>query len=817
MQFQLDKQIQMLRVGNDVMHLFLKGGSILRIDLNHPENVHTIQLNCEAKNCWISGETVIYQTTRLEYFYLREKPVKIKLKGEVTHMSFDNGSALACTSSGRVYRIRHDRVDLVWSRKSKAPLVGVCPGVAVSGDGVVYKWADSFKSEPHSFKMEGTPIAVKSNNGTILIQLKDSLTWVSKDKVTKNDLRTCPVSAESAALTKYHILSVSGDELVVINQLNGEIVASVALPEYFTGVTSDDATQTYWLYSHSSVFEIVVENEASDVWKILTQQKKFNEALMVLQSPINRDAVLKAQAEFLLAEGSYKEAAAIFPQTSFPLESVALKFIELGQTESLRIYLEKKVGAVDAVQKTILGSWIVELYVEGAALEQSETDLKGLMNGETKPQLSDSAFHAFLESHISILDKTTVYQILLSHNKKEELLFFAKLIKDYEFVLKYYVNLQMWDEALTALASTTNLIYKYSTVLLINHPAKTVDTWIRLIDEIDVVQLVPALLTYDNCHQGPQSARFLSYAISRKKCPKIVHHTLLSILVSKKDEKPILKYLETENAVSTPFDFHFTIRLFLKHGKIQSAIFLYLSQEQYEKALNLSTEHNLWEMCVSIANKPSDLEERKKLWLKYAKFLVAQKSFSEKYILDLALSECEALTMKDMLPLFPDITVIDNFKEHIVGSLKRYSLELEEIKVSMDEAVRMAKQLDSEKEDFLKNHFQIIEPLESCCKCQRMLITRKFIIFPCNHAFHQDCMADLVIQSTDYKMKSAIHVLQKKILENSKTKIKGTKSDMESKYKGEIDHLLTEKCGFCSDLKISTIEEAFPSDDKWEL
>ncbi|GMF29347.1 unnamed protein product [[Candida] boidinii] len=291
-------------------------------------------------------------------------------------------------------------------------------------------------------------------------------------------------------------------------------------------------------------------------------------------------------------------------------------------------------------------------------------------------------FHDFLVNFKDVLDKETVYQIILSHNFKDELIFYSNLINDYDFVLSYYVSLKKWSEALKILTLQKNpiFIYKYSTVMLISYPVKTAEVWMRFVDTLDITKLLPAILTYNKSlsnrvsPENHQGLRILNYFIKERNIKSsVVHNTLLSLLLSYPnsgdDESIIFKYFEvycgnghsnkksfmanilnssssssststnslfTRNEFSKNeilFDTDFILRLCFRYNKIQSAIYIYSLLENYSEAVNLALENDLIEVAAFVADKPDDLSlERKKLWLKVAKKLIDKVVSNDKYL-----------------------------------------------------------------------------------------------------------------------------------------------------------------------------------------
>jgi vacuolar protein sorting-associated protein 18 len=107
------------------------------------------------------------------------------------------------------------------------------------------------------------------------------------------------------------------------------------------------------------------------------------------------------------------------------------------------------------------------------------------------------------------------------------------------------------------------------------------------------------------------------------------------------------------------------------------------------------------------------------------------------------LKSTDLLKIEDILPFFPDFVVIDDFKDEIANALESYSAQIEALKSEMDDAMRSA---ESMKEYIvgLKNRFITVDAGERCSVCSIPILTRKFYVFPCHHAFHADCLVGLV-------------------------------------------------------------------------
>lgn len=690
---------------------------------------------------------------------------------------------------------------------------------------------------------------------------------------------------KSYLLTNYYILVLTKEnELVILNQLSLEKLHTVSLKgldDKIIGFSYDEGQQTYWAYSEYRVYELVIDSEKTGIINSLVKSHMFLEAIEIVnKGSANADKInllLKSEAYYLLKQKLFTNAIDVFVRTDEPIDKVALKLIDLEDKTMLRDYLLKKLRTTSSyfkAQKIILTTWIAERYAQELnALENKHINFsKTIVSEDFKkpPESHDlqKEFHQFLSFSKADTDRDTIYEILIRHNRCDDYIFFATLMEDYEHVLKYYISHQDWDNALVTLSLKRdyNLAYSSSTVLLCNNPKKTIDTWISLIDVLDPLRLIPALLSYNKMVAIPQhiypdynqAVRFLNFLVYQKQSKSnLVLNTLFSILISYPnlpDEKIIIEHLdrlqnETNNNTNGnrkpfSFDFDFIIRLCLKYNRIRSLIFLYSISEKYREAVKLAIDNDLIKDAVSVIDKAVvDNKERKDLWLQVSKkmiskvisnkdFVIQNKEalFKEVLRLNTAKSDsdgiyivlqylmrkCELLKINDILPLFPDFIIIDNFKDALVEALEKLSNDLNSLSIAMDDTIKEAEKIHTSITGFQSTNFQVIKPYQSCELCHTILTIRRFIVFPCNHAFHQDCLVKKILSSNDYKTKNAIHELQQKIKHSNKN------HEVLSKLKNEIDSLLCKSCFLCSDLKIGEIDEPIikPADkeiDSWVI
>ena len=103
-----------------------------------------------------------------------------------------------------------------------------------------------------------------------------------------------------------------------MNQLTEEQVAPLPMSEHMKGVgdtmrgfARDEDSGTIWVYSGTSIWEVVVRDEDRDVWKHYLRREQFESALHFCIDESQRDSVLRAQAEHYFSQGKITLAGVV--------------------------------------------------------------------------------------------------------------------------------------------------------------------------------------------------------------------------------------------------------------------------------------------------------------------------------------------------------------------------------------------------------------------------------------------------------------------------------------------------------------------------
>ncbi|KAK6462731.1 Pep3/Vps18/deep orange family-domain-containing protein [Scheffersomyces coipomensis] len=215
---------------------------------------------------------------------------------------------------------------------------------------------------------------------------------------------------------------------------------------------------------------------------------------------------------------------------------------------------------------------------------------------------------------------------------------------------------------------------------------------------------------------------------------------------------------------------------------------------------NSNGVHDLTQSLVNdiVGKKDEDLEKADHL-------AYSSQKLNEvlKYILKLSkLNNSDnsgVIGLKDLLPLFPESIMINNFKDEIVKSLNEYNNKINHLSLEMNESLTISHNLkqqikDANNLDHTSKLYSIIEPGEPCQICLKLLITKNFIYFPnCHHGHHKDCLIrNYLTLKNDYRFK--------KIFNNFK------RNPNSSVNKQELNDILTKSCILCNDGNINLID-----------
>ncbi|PON81924.1 Deep orange protein [Trema orientale] len=671
-----------------------------------------------------------------------------------------------------------------------------------------------------------------------------------------------PVKPSSMAVSEFHFLLLVGNKVKVVNRISEQIIEELQFDQMsesvsrgVIGLCSDATAGLFYAYDQNSIFQVSVNDEGRDMWKVYLDMKDYAAALANCRDALQRDQVYLVQAEAAFVSKDYLRAASFYAKINFILsfEEITLKFISVSEQDALRTFLLRKLDNLakdDKCQITMISTWATELYLDKINRLLLEDDT-ALDNHNSEYQSIIREFRAFLSDCKDVLDEATTMRLLESYGRVEELVFFASLKEQYEIVVHHYIQQGEAKKALEVLQKPSvplDLQYKFAPDLIMLDAYETVESWMTT-NKFNPRKLIPAMMRYSSephaKNETHEVIKYLEYCVHRlhNEDPG-VHNLLLSLYAKQEDDSALLRFLQCkfgkgrENGPDFFYDPKYALRLCLKEKRMRACVHIYSMMSMHEEAVALALQVDP-ELAMAEADKVEDDEDlRKKLWLMVAKHVIEQEKGAKRDNIRKAiafLKETDGLLkIEDILPFFPDFALIDDFKEAICSSLEDYNKQIELLKQEMNDATHGA---DNIRNDIsaLAQRYAVIERDEECGVCRRKILTAgreylmargyttglmaPFYVFPCGHAFHAQCLIAHVTRCTNEAQAEYILDLQKQITllggearrdsNGSLTEESITSMTPLDKLRSQLDDAIASECPFCGELMIREISLPF--------
>ena len=527
-----------------------------------------------------------------------------------------------------------------------------------------------------------------------------------------------------------------------------------------------------------------------------------------------------------LITNSYLTSAQLYAQSNQSFEEVSLKFMNLDDKSILKEYLTYKLDVLsdkDTTQINLLVAWLVEIFLKDLYTLRQEK-----LFDDEKYELVKEEFECILNNEKvkrSVQEtRKVIYDLMINQSDDKSLIFFARSIQDYEYLIEYFLRLNEYNEVLKVLKDSreARLIERYAAILIKNVPRELIDILIENYKDkkFNYKQLLPKLISKTSDEQQErlimkQLIRYLEHCIYKLNVKEaIVFNYLITIYGEIIPEKidGLLDFIK-ENEIN--FDLRYTLRLCHKIELYKACVTLYTMMELYEDAFDYAMLFDL-ELAKQIANLPAiDNELKKKLWLKVAKHIISQNNDMQH--LSTLLNECQYLSIEDILPFFPDVLTIDLFKEPICTSLKGYNSKINELRKEITEISESIEQIREEIR-FSKNDHCFVRLQDVCSLCKINVLSREFYQFPCKHQFHVSCLENKLVKLLDTDKLTKLTRIKQELNDLNRTiqlatpnndDLLAEKEQILTKY----DEIVCFECIYCSELMINTIDKPLIDND----
>ncbi|XBA49052.1 hypothetical protein SBP28_003583 [Candidozyma auris] len=877
--FDLENNIEGLSISNNLAYIVL-GNRIHRFSLENPSNVDTVLLPRQYSShritqYWahINSSHLIVQLDSFIVLYLHSAYTKFKvlykLNGLGIHrLDYSNGSEdtestefIVTTTDNRVYvcfikshqgsKAEGKRDDKHVKQVFKADdrVLGLCISnvenrIYLFAGCKIFYWEKhtmhtqslymAFQAAPHTLYLAGNmhdfEIFIESgfyyaiSHDGKLIETNDDEAKLASDSPLINSPF---VNIDSLVTTSHYYVLLKNESLQVQDKLltQPSKILRYKFDHHLKGIRIDPIFGTIWMYSASSIHELVYENESASIWYGYYSLGRYDDALRLLESSSDN------------LETSYYAS------------------------------IVKAKKGYESLQRGGFGSQLSSEKDSSVFLDLQYDGVKLLAkSGEPFEKVS----LMLLKSHHQLSANIWNLELLIAY-----------LSEKLKRAIREKSSRQAWAEANNALLEAIkfectlgkSLVYETSTILLQRCPQLCVETWLKIKD-LEFQKLLPAIVTYNkrfgNLSVSENAALYYMSILIHEKSSRdaSVLNTYLSMLMRHPDgdnsmsTKPLTKVLnyihETKGNDDLTYDTKMILRLALDHKKLWPAIMIMIHEMRlYESSLKLAIDNSDLSLAEFVLqafedsllqddgrsleqttvvrsldrdDSTIDLSEeshhlRKRLWILFAKFLLTNPSeafklssntifqqqidastISMKEIMRYILSLAKKIThmrspidVKSLLQLLPESVEISELREIVVNSIDSYNDNISSLTLEMKESARIStklrKQIVSHHETSHKGNIAVlVEAGEACSLCHRLLLEKSIVVFPnCQHAFHRDCVARFHLrQRGEYKFREILKRLRQYNLTSDRN---------------ELDSMFIRQCVLCHDANLGSIDE----------
>lgn len=645
----------------------------------------------------------------------------------------------------------------------------------------------------------------------------------------------------ATAVSAHHAYTLYPTYLAVISKLSLRQVHTINFETRqgydMIGAFFEQNSHSLFVWSRRFIYQIMIDNEDRDVWKYYIEQKRFEEAVRFCETN-NLPSLAKVKAVYadnLFERRKYEQAAANYVHSDRPFEEVALKF--MNQSPSLRIYLEQKLEMIPnsmKAQRTLVSTWLVEIHLD---------IINSKYHREAEYDDAIDKLKVFLSLHKNDLDAMTTYNLLQSHGRIDEWVYFAELKDNIELVILHHINQQQFKKALQKLtcidpASQEELLYRYAPVFIKNEPKNTVSIMISVgkqaKDRFDPVKVLPALMNVP-ARFREEAIRFEKFCVDELQSREHSLHDLYLFHLAEGDESQLLKYLKNQERMhehdsNYDFDLEYGLSVCKNNKKVEAQIFIYSMLKLYSDAVSMALENNKLDLAKENAMKPQkhDEELSRKLWLDIAIHLIKQSQVPAALAV---MRESRLIKMEDLLPHFNEKESISQFKDDICSALSDYTEKIKELMEDLNESRASANLVKTDLKT-VKQRFIQMEGLQACELCMKPAMKKKFFVFPCAHVFHMECLYNILLKYENKHFANELRTLYRQIVE-PEDKLSSSKQFRKSErieqrevtsireQQVKLDDMLSRTCYLCSELFIDSINENLLDDarelESWEI
>jgi vacuolar protein sorting-associated protein 18 len=488
----------------------------------------------------------------------------------------------------------------------------------------------------------------------------------------------------------------------------------------------------------------------------------------------------------------------------------------------------------ESTQRTILSLWLVEMCMAEMNEQENLIGTPDAgEDAEAEMATLQVEFKEFLTSNRSFLGMSecaeTTFQLISSHGRLDMMLFFAELIEDYERMMTLYVQEENYIGAVELLKKHStkyldrhqrppekieSLFYKFSPVLMEHAPRETVQAWKGMRRFLVASKLIPSLVRYSQHRQemSQQKTRkeelqrrilkkaaqvyesteagvpgddeedgftedqdyaveYLEFCVTENRNKEAaIHNFLVSLYAQRQDKgRKIIDFLDNQGPKPC-FDLDYALRVCLQANQHLACVRIYSMMGLPDEAVTLALRSGDVELAKRHADMPVDDEDmRKKLWFRIAKQVITQHG-DIKEAIEVMKESDDLLKIEDILPLFPDFTVIEDFKDEICDALEGYTDNIKALKEEMNEYVESAEQIRADIKRLQKRKGQV-HARARCELTGDYVSGHEFYLLPDGRVYLADALLNWVLSNEQNCINAGFDNLDFKTIRELKNEI----------------------------------------------
>jgi hypothetical protein len=298
-----------------------------------------------------------------------------------------------------------------------------------------------------------------------------------------------------------------------------------------------------------------------------------------------------------------------------------------------------------------------------------------------------------------------------------------------------------------------SLLERHSCELLTSDPEATVDVWLK-VPGLDPVRLLPALFRYHGTVTPGNKHEGIRYLEQLRSDMPVVSNALM-LFHAQHSESAILRSFVEERKLQ--YGAEYALKTCRENSRHDACVLLLLHRGAYEEAVSLALEHGLPDLAQEVARKVDDDDLRRRLWLSILSSrgtitvhecmkVLAQNSAG------LQKDGSPLLRLEHMIPLLDDFVVVSDLKELVCESLASHAGSCAELRKLLDGSVQRAEALTAEIAALRSAHATSdAEPsdpgaasVHHTCNACKAAVFGKFVVYPCGHAWHEECLQSSV-------------------------------------------------------------------------